>query len=123
MALNAERAAEERRGHVRWLRPDYQKARAGVASVGGEQTEAELAPLIVEAAPAAFPRDPVEQSAAVAAALASASGPLTAADIAARWKKDRRTLAKVEAFLAAFVRSGAAYTPDAGKSFATRRAA
>ena len=24
VALNAERAAEERAGHIRWLRPDYQ---------------------------------------------------------------------------------------------------
>jgi len=31
VALNAERAAEEKRGLVRWLRPDYQRARAGVA--------------------------------------------------------------------------------------------
>ena len=31
VALNAERAAEEKRGVVHWLRPDYQRARAGVA--------------------------------------------------------------------------------------------
>jgi hypothetical protein len=29
VALNAERAAEERAGHVRWLRPDYQVPRFG----------------------------------------------------------------------------------------------
>ncbi|HWH16751.1 MAG TPA: hypothetical protein VNT77_00205, partial [Allosphingosinicella sp.] len=29
VALNAERAAEEAAGHVRWLRPDYQKPRFG----------------------------------------------------------------------------------------------
>ena len=29
VALNAERAAEEKAGHVRWLRPDYQVARFG----------------------------------------------------------------------------------------------
>jgi hypothetical protein len=29
VALNAERAAEEKAGHVRWLRPDYQEPRFG----------------------------------------------------------------------------------------------
>lgn len=29
VALNAERAAEEKAGHVRWLRPDYQASRFG----------------------------------------------------------------------------------------------
>ena len=29
VALNAERAAEEKAGHVRWLRPDYQVPRFG----------------------------------------------------------------------------------------------
>ncbi|MES2641068.1 MAG: DNA methyltransferase [Myxococcota bacterium] len=31
VALNAERAAEEKRGLIRWLRPDYQRPLAGVA--------------------------------------------------------------------------------------------
>ena len=29
VALNAARAAEEKAGHVRWLRPDYQRPRFG----------------------------------------------------------------------------------------------
>ncbi len=123
VALNAERAAEERRGQVRWLRPDYQKARAGLASVGGEQTEANLGPLEFKSAPETFPRDPVEQSAAVAAALAQASGPISAAAITARWRKDRRNDRKIESILAAFVRTGAASTPDGGQTFRARRAA
>ena len=122
VALNAERAAEERRGQVRWLRPDYQKARAGLASFGGEQTEADLG-LPLEAAPETFPRDPVEQSAAVAAALAQAAGPISAAAITARWRKDRRNDRKIESILAAFVRTGAASTPDGGQTFRARRAA
>jgi hypothetical protein len=45
VALNQERAAEEARGLVRWLRPDYQIPRLGhkVARPGGQQTEADLA--------------------------------------------------------------------------------
>lgn len=39
VALNSERAAEEARGHIRWLRPEYQNPSAAVAP---EQSEAEL---------------------------------------------------------------------------------
>jgi len=51
VALNAERAAEEKRGLVRWLRPEYQTARAGVATPPAEPDQEQLeAPLIVAAA-------------------------------------------------------------------------
>lgn len=45
VTLNAERAEEERSGKVRWLRPDYQLARAGVSTLTtrpavGDQLEA-----------------------------------------------------------------------------------
>ena len=48
VALNHERAAEERRGHVRWLQPDYQIPRFGkrldkqAAKEEGAQIAAEL---------------------------------------------------------------------------------
>jgi hypothetical protein len=44
VALNQERAAEEARGLVRWLRPDYQIPKLGhkVARPDGTQTEADL---------------------------------------------------------------------------------
>jgi hypothetical protein len=35
--LNAERAAEERKGTVRWLRPEFQKPAEGVAATFGEE--------------------------------------------------------------------------------------
>lgn len=44
VALNQQRAAEEARGLVRWLRPDYQIPKLGhkVANPGDQQTEADL---------------------------------------------------------------------------------
>lgn len=122
VALNVARAAEERRGTVRWLRPDFQKTRAAVATVGGEQTEADLG-LPLEAVLGSFPRDPVEQSAAVAAALASATTPITPAAVAAAFRKDKRTEAKIATILAAFVRTGFATTTDSGQTFRARRVA
>jgi hypothetical protein len=122
VALNKERAAEEARGVIRWLRPDYQKARAGVVAVGGQQLEAELA-LPAQARLPSFPRDPVEQSAAILAALTLASVPVSPAEIAAAWRKDKRTEAKIATYLATYARTGTAYTADGGKTFAVRRAA
>jgi hypothetical protein len=65
VALNAERAEEERRGIVRWLRPDYQKPRFAknidqqAASEEGAQVAAELIGT-VEQKPS-FPAGAVEQ--------------------------------------------------------------
>jgi hypothetical protein len=122
VALNRERASEERQGQVRWLRPDYQKPRAGVVAVGGEQTQADLA-LPVEAGLPSFPRDPVEQSAAILAALTRATRPLSPAQIATAWRRDKRAEAKIATYLATYARTGTAYTADGGKTFAVRRTA
>ena len=100
VALNAERVAEEARGEVRWLRPEYQHPQA-VASqsslaiddaTGKQAAVATAVPAGVTARqpwPAALP----EQVAAVAAVLAGAPTPLSEAELAARftgkgaWKK------------------------------------
>jgi len=39
VAMNNDRAAEEARGHIRWLRPEYQNLNVAVAT---RQSEAEL---------------------------------------------------------------------------------
>ena len=89
VALNAERAAEEARGLVRWLRPEYQNPSAAVAP---EQREADLDDTTdFESAPAAaaatgkltWPKQMREQVAAVRQALAQ--GPLPTEAIAAQW--------------------------------------
>ncbi|SBT10507.1 conserved hypothetical protein [Candidatus Propionivibrio aalborgensis] len=102
VALNAERAAEEARGEIRWLRPEYQHP-AGEplqsvisidAAVRSKQDAAsnEAMPQIAILRapwPAALP----EQVAAVARVLAASPIPLSEAELAARftgkgaWKK------------------------------------
>jgi hypothetical protein len=39
VALNAERAAEEAKGRIRWLRPDYQNAAGGKRQAGSEEEQ------------------------------------------------------------------------------------
>jgi hypothetical protein len=120
-ALNAERRAEEKRGHVQWLRPDYQRARAKVATIGPaatEQIEAQLPD--ARARKPLFPRDAVGQTAAVFDAL-RAGGALSAADIAARYAQGRRAEPRIADTLAALTRLGHVTVEHDG--FRLRRAA
>ena len=66
--LNRERAAEEARGHIRYLRPDYQNPQGRVVQAKGEQGAMDLGPKDV-ADKAPWPKSLPEQIAAVQAAL------------------------------------------------------
>ena len=99
MALNAERAAEEVRGEVRWLRPEFQDpARRAAASVPtATQDEMDLGDVPVpalpkkggKAAPVAarrpWPNALPEQMRAVAGVLTSAGRPVLLAGIEAEF--------------------------------------
>jgi hypothetical protein len=127
VALNRERAQEEARGHVRWLRPEYQ-----IPRFGSPKDKAELdlvgGAMVYQAAASvgpkpSFPSGEVEQTAAVMAALASASDPLDAFALAARFKQGRRVAPKISAVLAALARMGFAASADSGATFSLRHAA
>jgi hypothetical protein len=127
VALNKERSEEEKRGLVRWLRPDYQISRfaKGVdkqaAKEEGAQVAAEL--LLPEAAQKiSFPAGAVEQTAAVFAALAAAGGPLDAQAIAGQFRKTKTTEKKIGDVLASLARLGHVNSTD-GKIFSLRRVA
>jgi hypothetical protein len=126
VALNHERAAEEKRGHVRWLRPDYQIPRFGKAldkqAAKEEQVEADLGIAATAAKKGSFPADAVGQTAAVFAALAASQGAITAADIASGYRKTKNLEKTIADVLASLARLGHVSTRD-GKSFTIRRAA
>ncbi|MBK8456834.1 MAG: hypothetical protein IPL47_06765 [Phyllobacteriaceae bacterium] len=127
VALNAERAKEERAGKVRWLRPDYQIPRFGSANEKA-QIEADLVGGAGEgmteekAAKPAFPADALAQTVAVTLMLARAGDPLGAADIARGFRKGRNIEKRVEFTLRALMRMGELSSPD-GARFVLRRAA
>jgi hypothetical protein len=109
--LNAQRAAKEAAGHIRWLRPDYQQPSSALSnselpvhhSIG---LKADLAletaseqPLAASAtassatavnaataAPQAWPADLPTQVRAVSQVLTTATSPLTLSDIEAHFK-------------------------------------
>ncbi len=70
-----------------------------------------------------FPFSAVEQAGAVMAALAAASAPLSALDIALTFKQGRKAELQVRATLAAMARMGFIAVHDSGTRFALRRAA
>ena len=102
VALNTERAAEEAKGQIRWLRPEYQhpagEPRQSAISID-EAVEANKYAGLGDATPetaiprASWPATLPEQVAAVARALEASSVPLSLTDLAARftgkgpWKK------------------------------------
>lgn len=128
VALNVERAAEEKRGIVHWLRPDYQIPRFGrgtdkqAVAEAGTQHIAELIVLEKEQK-RPFPTSAIEQAAEVFSALAAARGPVDAATIAAKYKQGKKAEPKIAAILAAAARIGEVATENGGRSFAFRRVA
>ena len=124
VALNAERAREEARGHVRWLRPEFQVPRFGAPE---ERADLGLAGggLRGEAAAAgpkpSFPAADAAQTAVVMAALMRASGALDAASIATSFRQGRRVAPKVAAVLLSLYRMGLVATADGGGSFRLQR--
>ncbi|MEX2036508.1 MAG: class I SAM-dependent DNA methyltransferase, partial [Xanthobacteraceae bacterium] len=128
VALNHERAAEERRGHVRWLRPDYQIPRFGkdldkqAAKEEGAQVAADLGLPEPSARKPSFPADAVAQTAAVFAALAAAGGPTNVAAIAGRFRRTRNLEDTISDVVASLARLGHVATRD-GKNFEIRRVA
>ncbi|WP_341987272.1 DNA methyltransferase [Azorhizobium sp. AG788] len=125
VALNKARAAEEKRGLVRWLRPDYQIPRFGSEKDKAKQLEADLGDDAPEAASGgrlAFPKTDREQTIAVMGVLMQAAGPLDAAAIAATFKPAPKVRAAVADVLAAMFRMGQVASTD-GTAFALRRVA
>jgi len=122
VALNKERAKEEARGLVRWLRPEYQIPKFGSPKEKAEQLEAALVAPDAAASKPAYPSADAEQTAVVMAALMDTPAGLDAAGIAARFRKGRGLEAKIGAVLAALHRMGLAWSDD-GRTWRLRRAA
>ncbi|MDW5314397.1 class I SAM-dependent DNA methyltransferase [Rhizobium sp. PL01] len=127
VALNRERAKEEKRGQVRWLRPDYQVPRFGSEKEKAKQLEADFGiatPPAEKAGPKpTFPPDDIAQTGLVMNALISTSGALDAGTIAASFKQGRKVMPAISSVLVSLARMGLISTTDGGKTFAYRRAA
>ncbi|MBD2555209.1 class I SAM-dependent DNA methyltransferase [Limnothrix sp. FACHB-708] len=84
--LNAERAAEERNGHIRWLRPDYQAPATQTTQTAIANLIDSPAPIAPAAEPQPWPTQPKAQLAAIRDLLRSNPGNWSIEQIAAQFK-------------------------------------
>lgn len=120
VALNAARAAEEAKGFVRWLRPDYQKplfagekqSSLGLDDYGPRVTKTTTKTAKKRAKPkkVAWPKSMADRAKAIEAALAAAEHPITAAALAKQFSRAKdKEVAEILETLAAL---GRAHTGD-----------
>jgi hypothetical protein len=113
VALNHERADEERGGLVRWLRPAYQHpqgtAQASLDIKGEQETKAVTA----SKAKSPFPSNLAEQAKAVRGALSAHSGVVTPAQLAKSFQRAR--VDRIEELLQTLVLLGQARQVEEGK--------
>jgi len=114
--LNQQRAEEERRGLIRWLRPDYQIAKLGSLAHRADRVQA-LAPAKRSRALPAFPQDRKAQAGCVLDFLSRTRGTLQAAEIAAHFQPNAQIEAEISDILASLSRLGEVETFDNGRSY------
>jgi len=119
-------ARRRKRGLIRWLRPDYQRLRAGLADTqaaveADAQTIAPLAAAAEKAQKPSFPASDLERAAAVFAALVETRAPIDARTLASSFKQGAKVEPAIARVLSSLARLGHVHTAD-GSSFALRRA-
>ena len=109
--LNRARAAEEARGLIRWLRPDYQNPEGRAAVAKGEQAAMDIGPADTTTR-APWPKALPEQIAAVQAAL-SDLGEATPEQVARQFHRART--ATIRPLLESLAALGHARETDSGR--------
>jgi hypothetical protein len=97
VALNTQRAAEEAKGHIRWLRPDYQKPLfAGTKQSALALTDAEPAAassgkskIKNPKSKIPWPKTMAERAKAIESALAAATHPITSTELTAQFTRTK----------------------------------
>ena len=113
VALNAERAAEERRGLIRWLRPEFQNP------IGTDQTQtafeenASVSTKEKKTKKAKWPKSLPEQAQAIRSALVTLASPATPEDVAMSFS--RAKVDRVDELLETLVTLGQALQIDDGR--------
>jgi hypothetical protein len=121
VALNAERAAEEARGKVRWLRPEFQNPAQLQNNTQPElDVDEEAAPAtaiaVAPVKPSAWPKNSIEQVRVVASLVASGPTSMSIDDIAARftgrgpWKRRLEHVLEMLVAVGQAVESNGRYT-------------
>ncbi|MFJ6024818.1 class I SAM-dependent DNA methyltransferase [Brevundimonas sp. NPDC092305] len=118
-ALNRVRAEEERRGQVRWLRPEIQRGRAGGAARGVDAPEMVFTQSDRRSGRPAFPSERYEQPLALQLALSQLGGPAAPRDLARRFSGSVR-LSRIDRVLTTLHRYGHVERLDDGRWISAR---
>lgn len=114
VALNTERAGEERAGLIRWLRPEYQNPQKATQAAL-ETGEEKVATVSAKQEKVQWPGTLAEQARAVRNALASQSAPTTAEQLAKNFKGGRDRGNRIAELLETLVSLGQAREVEAGR--------
>ncbi|TPL07895.1 class I SAM-dependent DNA methyltransferase [Mesorhizobium sp. B2-4-14] len=114
--LNEIRTAEERRGFIKWLRPEYQIDRIGPLAHRGDRIQAILSTK-ARSKKTAFPVARLSQAQVVLDIMGRAKAPLSVEEIAATFSLSEQTIIEVRDVLQSLVRLGQAESSDEGRSF------
>jgi len=118
VALNRERAADERKGRVQWLRPEFQVSRDVRAPP--KQFEAELVEGEEKIVKPSFPTTPADQVTTIRALLAATGKPIRAGELARQFKQGKRVENRVAELLQIMAAIGQAQTENGSRYFAAR---
>jgi hypothetical protein len=124
VGLNSERTQEEAKGQIRWLRPEFQIAKASKTS-RATTGELDLGQIVVpvDASLPTFPGDRYEQPLAIEAVLLSSGLPMNATQLARTFKRGgKRIEPRIAQVLTTLVRYGRVVATGDGKFFARRAA-
>ena len=109
VTLNERRVAEEARGEVRWLRPDYQVPRLGKkAPQPAMDIATQVAAAIPDTEKPKWPSDSIEQIRLLRRTLTDAPAPMSPADLSARFKGGRKREDRIGILLRDMVELGVA---------------
>lgn len=112
VALNAERAAEEARGLIRWLRPEFQAPQGAQEKQGqltlpkDEETKPAKKPKKAKATKTPWPKERSQRTKAIQDTLAATPAPITPADLAKQFL--RGNVSQIEDILDALCSLGLA---------------
>lgn len=116
VALNQERAADEKRGIVHWLRPDFQIPRLGHKVHGQEQQEADLGEAVLAVEETKWPTDGLDQIRVLRDLLSKAEGPtpIPALSAAFKGRNTAKRRERIEDVMETLVATGAARSSEGG---------
>ncbi|MES0022322.1 class I SAM-dependent DNA methyltransferase [Mesorhizobium sp. M0077] len=114
--LNEVRAADERRGFIKWLRPEYQIEKIGPLAHRGDRVQGILSTK-AKSRKTAFPAARLEQAQIVLDIMGRAKAPISAEEIAATFSSPEQTVTEVRDVLQSLARLGQAESHDNGSSF------